>query len=449
MTWDRPERFRRLCPLLVRTPDGLRCSANTEDVRPFWGVAVRYYGGTALAIYAALVISVFAVLRSVGYPVSIIHVSLPPFWHKVGESRGWFFSMRAQQAFAAGRTNEGLLYLANAFEFDPKSYETGVSLAKAFQLGRPDHSDELYAKLLSTHPQHRSATAEQWFRALLARGDFEKIEGLAYGELLHEPRYANVWMRALLFATRQTGNDARLKRLLEHANPHAVVWRPLLETELLMRAGKLREARATLNKPTPANAPPYLVLHRVETLVALDEAMAALDLLVTHRSRLDPEAYLTYRLHCLGHAGAKQSLRKEFQVFLLDAPLSQPTLKMMCAQLIRHPDNELFERVLAKVTREAMPLNDDTAGGWFSLLCTAGAVRDQSSLRALTVRLRNASSTPFMALGLVENFFRTDTPDRRATVFLPFLPVPMEVAYALIEKYPGRRASTPGPIAAK
>ena len=30
--WHQPARFRRVCPLLVETPDGLRCSVDTRDV---------------------------------------------------------------------------------------------------------------------------------------------------------------------------------------------------------------------------------------------------------------------------------------------------------------------------------------------------------------------------------------------------------------------------------
>jgi hypothetical protein len=107
LPWDRPARFRRVCPLLVNTPDGLRCSVATADVRPIWMPVARYYGSAALALYAAGVVSVFAFLQTVGYPVCIVQVALPPLWHKVAEARGWFFLERSNRALAAGNSTEG------------------------------------------------------------------------------------------------------------------------------------------------------------------------------------------------------------------------------------------------------------------------------------------------------------------------------------------------------
>jgi hypothetical protein len=435
--WHRPERFRRVCPLLVRTQEGLRCSANTEDVRPFWGIATRYYGGTLLALYVAAVLTVFGFLRTIGYPVSIVHVGLPPLWHRVGQARGWFFLKRSQESFAAGRTSEGLLYLANSYEFDPSNYEAGLALAKAYQLGQPSQSDEVFRQLMRDHPDRHDVTAQHWFRALLARGDFEEVSKLASAEIERDVAHGHGWIRALLFATERTGDTATLRRLVTATAPSIAAWRPVLETELLFRANQLPAARRAVESRWAPSAHPYTLVYRTEMLVRLGDPMAALDFLVQHRAQLDDEAYWTLRLHCLGSAGATQSLRNEFQAILLDAPISQPRLKMMCAQLIRHPDQVLLERVCAKVARDQMPLDDETAGGWFSLQCTAGAVGDFPQLHALTLRLRQASQTPFTALLLVESFFHGQVADTRAVTFLPFLPVPLEVTYALIERYPG------------
>src|SRR5207253_1322402 len=76
MSWSRPARFQRVCPLLVPTKDGMRCSANTPEVRPFWGRAFGFYGGVLFSIYLVGVITVFIFLRTIGYPVSIVHVGL-------------------------------------------------------------------------------------------------------------------------------------------------------------------------------------------------------------------------------------------------------------------------------------------------------------------------------------------------------------------------------------
>lgn len=438
MQWNNARRFRRVCPLLVETADGLRCSVNTADVRPFWGIPARYYGGSLLGLYVVGVLTVFTFLRGLGYPVSIVHVALPPLWYRVGQERGWFFLTRARQAFLAGRTPEGLLYLANAYEFDPSNYEVGLTLAKTYQLGQPHQSDEIYRKLLETHPDRRSVTAQHWVRALLARGDFAQTIPLAVAEVERDPARANAWMRTLLFATRHSHNDAALRTLESSKDASVAVWRPLLQTELLITGGQRAAALRRASEPWPAKAPAFTVVYRAETIAQLGDPVEALDFLVQHRAQLDDEAYWTVRLHCLALAGSTQMLRQEFQVALLDPPLTQPRLKMMCAQLIRHPDPVLFERVYTKADSSHMSLNDETAGGWFSLQCTAGAVGDLVRLHTLTLRLRQASQTPFAALLQVESFFRDKVPESSATSFLPFLPVPLEVTYALIDRYAGR-----------
>jgi hypothetical protein len=199
-----------------------------------------------------------------------------------------------------------------------------------------------------------------------------------------------------------------------------------------------RDALALLRKPWPPSAPPFTVLYRAEAIAALGDPAAALDFLIEQRAQVDDEAYWTVRLHCLALIGATQTLRNEFTAVLLDQPLTQPRLKMMCAQLIRHPDPTLFNRVYEAVERAHMPFNDETAGGWFSLLCTAGAVGDQTRLHSLTLRLRDQTQSAFNALLAVEAFFRDRVPEATPTSFLPVLPVPLEIAYALIERYPGR-----------
>ena len=63
LSWNEPARFRRDCPLLVSTPQGLRCSVNTADVRPFWRRAFFFYGGGLATLYLTAALTVFIFLR--------------------------------------------------------------------------------------------------------------------------------------------------------------------------------------------------------------------------------------------------------------------------------------------------------------------------------------------------------------------------------------------------
>ena len=439
--WAKPLRFQRVCPLLVETPDGVRCSADTADVRPFWNLTGRYYGGTLAAIYAAVVLTVFIVLRTVGYPISIVHLAWPGLWYRVPQARGWFFSERAGRAFAAGKIGEGLLYLVNAYEFDPKNYNVGLALAKHYQLGQPQFSDQFFERLMRDHPEHRDATAQDWYRALVARGDFGKAAELAYGECIADTEHANFWVRGLLFSTRQRGDDTPLRALLADKSPAARPWRQVVETELSLRAGRTTEVRAVLTRPWPTKPPAFAIYYRASVLAALGDTFGSLDLLGSNYDVLGDNTRYSLQLDVLAGPGGSRKVLMGDVDRLLGQPLRGtdmlPTFTLLCAHLIRFPDPEIFAKLNARVEREHLAFDTESSGIWFSLLCTAGAVGDLSRVHAMVVQLKTASHSSFRALDSVETFFNNDSGARRATSFLPSLPLPLEVTYALIERYPG------------
>lgn len=447
LAWRQPGRFRRVCPLLTPTPRGLRCGADTAEVRPFWGRALAWYGGALLTIYLAAVVGVFAFLRTIGYPVNLLHVGLPPLWPRVVQARGWFFLHKSNLAFAHDRIPEGLLYLANAYDFDPGNYAVGLSLAKHLQVGQPARSDEVFQRLLRDHPGQRHPTAQEWFRALLARGSFERIASLARDELAAGSPHSAVWMRAFVFATRRLPSERLLQEFIADPSPALKRWQPILAIELPLRAGQTRQARAALDAPWPADAPEYGLFYRVNALTELGDTFAALDLLARYPGALDDEATLTLRLASLAAGRMRRPWQQEVDR-LLTTPVTATNLtavKVLCAHLIRFPDGPTFERLALSFTRADVPLNTETAGIWFSMLGAAGAVGDRPRLHEFTFRLKNASSRPFMVLAAVEAFFRGETSESQITSFLPLLPLPLEVTYALLERYPPPRPTAPPP----
>jgi len=288
------------------------------------------------------------------------------------------------------------------------------------------------------HPAERATTMWEWYRALLARGDFEKISRMAHDQTLADPAHGHAWMRALLLATRQTGDDGPLRTLLADASPAAAPWHLLLETELLVRTQKTREARAALLRQWPANSPPFTLYYRVNTLTALGDTLEAIDLLLRSPIKLDDEASTTLKLDAYAAAGMKRLLQNQVDA-LFAARLDLPRIKILCAHLIRWPNEEIFTRLYDNVVRSQLTLNTESAGIWFSLLCTAGVVGDREHLRLFVERLKHESNAPFLALSAVEAFFRGESSIERITTLLPVLPLPLEVDYALIERYPGPR----------
>ncbi len=449
LSWNRAARFRAVCPLLVETPDGLRCSADTADVRPFWGRAAVIWGGTALALYLTGALALFVFLRVIGYPVNIFHVTLPTHWHRVTEVRSGFFLNRANEAFTQGRVNEALLHLSSAHEFDPRNFTAGLLLAKHLQAAQPGRSDEIFRTLMRNNPEQRHLTAQEWFRALLARGNMERVAWLARDELLAGAPSPAVWVRALAFARRRLNPPQDKDPAELPAGTAADPWRPVLATERLLREGRTAEARALVTRDWPETPDDFEAFYQSMVLTELGDGFAALDALARKPAVDDAEAVLSARLNALAAAGKPRLLRQEFNQALTPA-LSPRTIgltKILCAHLIRHPDRELFGRLLDKVAREGLPFNDATAGIWFSLFCAAGAVGDEPNLHGLTGLIRQGTGQPFLALGAVEAFFRGETSEKRITSFLPTLILPLEVTFAALERYAppeaGNRRASP------
>lgn len=441
LSWHKQIRFRRVCPLLVETPHGLRCSVNAADVRPFWGRAFALYGSTAASLYLASALVVFAFLRSVGYPISIVHLVWPGSWHRITEVRGWFFMNRAETAFAAGRTSEGMLYLANAHEFDPKNFTIGFSLAQRLQIGQPIRADEIYRRLLTDHPELHSTINQAWFRSLLSRADYTPIEKLAVAELLASPPHAGVWMRALLFASRQLHTDTALRHLLASSDPAAAVWRDVLETELLLRAGHHEEAHARLNRAWN-DVPAFARFYQLAELIALGDGFAALDRLAQYGAAIDDTARATLHLEAYAQLEMPQS-RRRLIASLLTSPLNSPTIAIVTANLIRHPDPGALDSLFKKFTRERVPLTDETLEAYLSLYCALGVAGEKTKMRSVAAFIRQHGNGSQVTLASAGAFLRGETHQSRIASILPALPMPLEVHYALLERFPGPQIRLP------
>jgi len=434
-TWNDPTRFARVCPLLVQTPNGLRCSVDVRDVRPFWGRAFRYYGAAAAALYLVSVVVVFIFLRSVGYPISLVHLAWPPAWSKIGVARGQFFLDRANRAFARGNPAEGMLYLSNAHQFAPDNFEIAFVLAQKLQLSQPQRSDELFRELLGSHRDQRDLVTQTWFRGLLARGDFVSVEELARDRVLDDAVHNSVWMRALIFASRQRDDDTIIRQLLSAPQPAAAAWQPLLETELLLRSGRLADARANLTREWPG-VPPYGVFYRISELISIGEGIQAVDMVETYRAHLDDAARVSLLLQAYAALGAPQSRQRLF-TSLLNGPPNSIAVNLLAADLIRHPDRALFAQTCDAFTKAAPRLENKTFETYVALYCAAGVVADWDRLHALARTLQTNATGNSLTLGLAESFFRHQTMQTRIAGLLNALPAPLEVHYALLERFPG------------
>ncbi|MFM9080962.1 MAG: hypothetical protein ACKOTE_12680, partial [Opitutaceae bacterium] len=173
---------------------------------------------------------------------------------------------------------------------------------------------------------------------------------------------------------------------------------------------------------------------------------AALDALARKSGVTDGEVLLTARLGALAAGGPDRLLQQEIDRALSArlTPATLPLIKVITGHLIRWPDRALFARVLAKIEGERVPFTDQTAGIWFGVFCAAGAVGDEANLGRMSAFIRQSTGQPFLVLGATEAFFRGDSNERTILPFLPVLLVPLEVTYALLDRYTGREANLRG-----
>ncbi len=245
MSWVNQRRFKRLCPLLVETPQGLRCAAHTAEVRPFWRIPLAYYGGACLSLYLILTLGAFVFLRTLGYPIGYGTVSWPGYWHEFPKIQAQYYKDRGMKAYQAGDLRGASMSLYLAHSIDPSLYDCALINAQISTLAAPNQADETFRVLMQQHPEQADNTAEFWLRSIVARGSFNALRGLALERLQNAKSGSPApWLHALLIATRQLGDSNSLAKFAQ--SPKGEPWRTLLQTELLLRADRNEEATQAL-----------------------------------------------------------------------------------------------------------------------------------------------------------------------------------------------------------
>lgn len=432
--WSEPARFRRICPLLTATPEGWRCSASASSVKPFWARAFGYSSIAALGTYLVVTFLLFVLFLAVGYPVGYWSVAWPPRWHQIPPARAVYFQNRADDAFARGDIREELLSLSVAYSLDRSRYPTGLELAQKWQLsGQPTLADQIYQQLLLDHPDRRQQTAQSWLRALLLRCDFQQIQRLATDEIALSPDGGEgAWVRALLVASRYTGDEQLLTRLteLQHLPPPL---RQLLKAELHLRRGNRELALPLLTAPQGTAVFPYLAYHQAEQLIRLGELTEALLLLDRYQGKIGMMEEASLRMSIFHRQGWKTLFEWESDR-LLAAGLSPKLVEFAAAFCIRHPGSGLLEKLLTAQRQSKEPPEMELLGALFVATGAAGAWTDLHAVRA---SIEEGFGRDYAALDGFVRFFQESSQHGGDAIrhHLSVLPLPVEVLYSLLEAY--------------
>ncbi len=432
--WHRPKRFRKVCPLLVETKDGWRCGVDAERVRPFWGRAFAYSGSALLGLYLLASVALYATLRTTGYQLGYLTTVLPWRWTELRNAQEQLHATRAQQALAAGDYPAAILALQTVCQLNPHNYQAAITLAGLLQIsGQPSVAESIYERLMQDIPEQRPATAQVWFRVLLARADYEQIKTLAIAMLSEDSGHREAWLHALIFSARQTGDDHTLGALLasEHGLPDWCVEAVTIEQLVLQR--QVDKALPRLNRRFPVTVANYLPYYQADRLLRLglpDQAAALLDNYGDNRLPADEMSLL--RLRAFRARGWAVPADSEYDT-LLHYPMSPRLATLLCAFLIDRTSQPLRSAFLERFLAAGPPLTTDT----LPLYHAAYLVTELSGDRARTAQLANqidrftrSEAKPLRGLaGLLK-----DNPQpAQVNALLPLVPLPLEVVYAVQE----------------
>ncbi len=432
--WDRPARFRRICPLLVETPDGPRCSVEAERVRPFWGRAAAYTGAALLALYLAGTAAVCLTLRAANYDISYLVVAWPPRWTELRGAEERLYAARAQAALASGNYQDAILSLEMVCQLNPRNYSAGLALAGLSQAAaQPTVADHIYERLMRDVPEQRIATAQIWFRTLLAGANYAKIFPLAAAMLSEDPEQRGAWLNALLFAARQTHDDAPLRTVLLN-NPHLPDWcTEIINLEIELLDNRLDAALPGLTRVDRAPPSPYLPYFQAERLLRHAHADQADALITAYGKRLPADEAAFLRLRIYRTKGWSALIDTEFDN-LLQYPVTPRLAAKFCAFLLAHPDPGLLARYLDRFTAAGPAISTATIPLYDAGVLAAALAGDPARADRLRGEITRFTSSDARVLnGLIE-LLKDGKPDARLPRILPLVPLPTEVVYAILER---------------
>lgn len=432
-----PGRFRAVCPLLKRRSDGAWvCSVDAGDVRPFWGRAVLLLAGGGLASYLLATLAALGLLVALGYQPAYRQVFWPRAWRELRVVQAKRYLEKAREARAAGRPAEALFALSNAYELNPRDYTAGFLLAQLWQGGQPMLSDGVFARLYREHPGHHEQTAQAWYRALLARGDFPAIVPLALDRLLASGDAAPspAWTQALLFAARRVGDSALLPKLLEAGRlpPEA---RELLEIEHALSLLTSAERVQTLTAALADTRDPFSATHLLRRL--LEEKRP--DLVLAHLTRpdslLDNREKIRLQLDALADLG-RSSERAALLRQILAQPATPVIWELLSSHLIARPAPGLLRLVAEKHQSDPLPPGDAAYPQLLAWFAACGVHGDPALVQDASRLVATATARDSRAMEIARQAFLSPPAGFRLETILPLLqPLPLEAAYALYDHY--------------
>lgn len=432
--WSGPGRFHRVCPALVRTPDGWRCSATPAAVRPYWGRAFGIYALLAAGLYIGATGVLWLGWQRVGYrEIAYADVAWPGRWPLVKVRQAEHFRRQAAREMEAGDFPAALLSLTTAERFGRGGYDDRLLLARFWvHAGNVGYGEEIVRGVLAEFPDRVAVTSAVWHDQLLASGQLAALADLCAHRLNKAGPTApeSLWEFSLGFAldhgrlavAMAKGRRAELEELPARIRGLITV----LET---WQGGDERAAAELLASMRFSADEPLAVRRQVEWLARLGRAGEAGVVLNRHASTLGPFETAALRCEIDRASGDRDAGRADF-LGLLKAPLTPRQADRLCGLVIASRDGTSLRRTPGFFALS--PVKEDApaqAAFWAAAL----ACGEQSL--AAGARARYAQAAGGGALPEVDrlDFGKKNPGERTSPLFIAsYVPLPRETIYALV-----------------
>lgn len=440
-SWAHRRQFRHLCPLLVETADGFRCSVDTRQVRPFWGRALLFGLGGALLSYLLAALLVFGILQAIGYPIALGSVVWPGNWGDYRQAKARYFFEKGSRSIASGAFREGTIALSLSHQLDPRYYEAGLALARFSTLLNPQRCDALFAGLMQEHPEESRRTTEFWIRSALARGNFRVLQRIALANLEKGGDSSVPFLHAFLFASRMLGDTDSLVRFA--GNPVSKPWKRLLETELLLQTGKVVEATTELTK-TWLPRTSYFGYYQTRCLFALGKTDDALIVAGVYQDLMPPSDRVAVQLAALALRGDTARLRSVSLRLFLQSDSPATALDILSTHLITYPDAELTRTILQELRTRTIPPSDNAESAYLAFFCAVGVLGDRPLVGEVQALIKERLGASLLSLNAAGEYFTEKDSLLKLDAFLPVFSLSLNTLYALHERQaPPPHATSP------
>jgi hypothetical protein len=380
--WQSPARFRRVCPLLVRTDHGWCCSVAPARVRPFWGRVLGVATLLALVAYGLGSVAVLGLLHRTGYDqLRYADVIWPGNWGRFKVVQAQYYRALGDAALRQRDYRQAQMAYATAMDTAP-DYPSGLALAVlSSYAGNYAYSDSLFIRLRHEFPEEHERTAVAFHDQLLGSLRLRRLADLCLTGLEHPDRPKLPWVRLLVIVA----TEGRFASDLLRDRAEAVARLPqgaqsLLRAHALAEGGKPTEALAMLQRISPADGS-WFYIAAVQGMARLNATVAAQLSLFAHGHKIAEfdRAYLQYLI--TWQRGDRELAQGDFRA-LLPFGRDPVLLDRICGLLIATRDHTALGQLWAETQR--FP---SEARSRFALLITARVGGSFDLARAIATQL--------------------------------------------------------------